>query len=127
MEDGVVIYVYIHIYYYTILHMNLWSASNNNKQASKQQALHRSKKPRHSQLVCRNPANSFLMESPSGALNENTNGSSQLSVGRAGRWCEVEKCGFLVPSQKMVVLDLIFIYNLSWCNSEPFYPGDLFM
>ena len=47
------------------------------------------------------------MESPSGALNENTNGSSQLSAGGAGRWCEAEKCGFHVTSPKMGVLDLI--------------------
>ena len=68
--------------------------------ASKQASTSQKQKPRHSQLVCRNPANSFLMESPSGALNENTNGSSQLSPGGAGRWCEVEKCGFFVPAQK---------------------------
>ena len=43
MEDGAVIYVYIHtyIYYYTILHINLWSASKQ-QQASNKQALHRS-------------------------------------------------------------------------------------
>ena len=35
------------------------------------------------------------MVSPSGALNENANESSQLSAGGAGRWCEVEKCGFI--------------------------------
>ena len=58
-------------------------------------------------MVCRNPANSFLMESPSGALNENTNGGSQLSAGGAGRWREVEKCGFRVTSPKMAFLDLI--------------------
>ena len=40
------------------------------------------------------------MESSSGALKEITNGSSQLSAGRAGQWCEVEKCGFLVPSPR---------------------------
>ena len=42
----------------------------------------------------------FLLESPSGALNENTNGSSQISASRSGWWCEVEKCGFLRASQK---------------------------
>ena len=67
------------------------------------------------------------MESPSGALNENTNGSSQLSAGRAGRWREVEKCGFLVPSLKRVPKMAIFSITFSWCKIEPFCPGDIFM
>ena len=107
----------MHKYYYTILHIYLWSASNNNNNNNNnnKQATSTSQKPkpRHSQLVCRNPANSFLMESPSGALNGNANGRSQLSAGGAGQWREVEKCGFRVPSPKMDCLNRIFINNLS--------------
>ena len=47
------------------------------------------------------------MQSPGGAVNESTTGSSQLSAGGAGQWHEVEKCGFHVTSPKMAVLALI--------------------
>ena len=119
-------YMYIYITTPSSIYISgqLATTTTSNKQAT---STSQKQKPRHSQLVCRNPANSFLMESPSGVLNGNANGGSQLSAGGAGRWREVEKCGFHVTSPKMDFLDLIFMHNLSWCKIGPFCPGDLLM